>query len=125
MDRRAFLRFIPAAALAGSLIGCASQGDNKPADTSGMKFSEADRNAIISHYQQGRSRAPAQEKPAQAAMPGGRMPSGARPNKLPTDLDAKLSKLADPYTRLTLGADVVLVNRDTHDILDVIPQMAY
>jgi len=24
-----------------------------------------------------------------------------------------------------LGADVILVNRDSHDILDVIPQVAY
>lgn len=121
MDRRAFLCFIPAIAL----LGCASQGGNGAVATGDIRFSEADRALITSHYQQARARTPAQEKPTQMVTPGGRLPSGARPNKLPTDLDAKLSKLADPYTRLTLGADVVLVNRNTHDILDVIPQIAY
>lgn len=45
--------------------------------------------------------------------------------KLPTDLDGKLPSLPAPHTRLVLGADVILVNRDTHEILDVIPQVAY
>jgi hypothetical protein len=33
--------------------------------------------------------------------------------------------LPSPYTRLMLGADVILVDRNTHAILDVVPQEAY
>ena len=48
---------------------------------------------------------------------------GQRPAPLPSALNAKLTHLPAPYTRYILGADVVLVNRDTHAILDVIPQI--
>ena len=58
------------------------------------------------------------------AKPGDVLDSGLRPAKLPSDLVAKLPHLPAPYTRYTLGADVLLVNRDTHAILDVIPQIA-
>lgn len=124
MDRRAFVRLIPAAALVATLFGCASQGENKPAAPAGITFGAADRAAILSYYGRGAG-SPRQDAPPQRAMPGGVLPSGERPAKLPTDLDARLSRLPDPYTRLTLGADVILVNRDTHAILDVIPQVAY
>ena len=124
MDRRAFVRFIPAAALVGTVFGCASQADNKPAAPTGIKFNEKDRAAILAYYGRGAG-SPQQTPPLQRAMPGGVLPSGERPAKLPTDLDARLSALPDPYTRLTLGADVILVNRNTHEILDVIPQIAY
>lgn len=63
--------------------------------------------------------------PAQGVKPGDTMQSGQRPAKLPTDLLKLLPDLKEPYTRLTLGADVVLINRDSHAILDVIPQVAY
>jgi len=63
--------------------------------------------------------------PAQRAKAGDVLDSGQRPNKLPTDLAKLLPDLPEPYTRLILGADVVLVNRNTHAILDVIPQIAY
>ncbi len=125
MDRRDFVRNISVATLAGALFGCASQGENKTADTGGMKFSANERALITSFFEQQRGRGPAKAAPAQMAMVGGKLPSGARPAKLPTDLDAKLPGLPDPYTRLTLGADVILVNRNTHDIADVIPQIAY
>jgi hypothetical protein len=124
MDRRAFVRLIPAAALVGSLFGCASQGEEKPAAQTGMQFNEKDRAAILAFYGRGAG-SPQQTPPMQRAMPGGVLPSGERPAKLPTDLDARLSRLPDPYTRLVLGADVILVDRNTHAILDVIPQIAY
>lgn len=117
MDRRTFLGFIPAIAL----IGCASKGPEK-ADQSGMRFSEAERNIIMSHYPRPVG---AQANMKSRIKAGDKLMSGERPNKLPTALDAKLPRLAEPFTRLTLGADVILVNRDTHDILDVIPQVAF
>ncbi len=119
MDRRAFIGFIPAIAL----FGCASQGPEK-GDPSGMRFTEAERKIITGYYQQ--QGQPRVAPPAiNHANAGDKLMSGERPNKLPTALDAQLPGLPDPYTRLTLGTDVILVNRNTHDILDVIPQIAY
>ena len=121
MDRRAFICFIPAIAL----LGCASRGQEKAAQT-GMRFSEQERKLITGYYQQqGQPRVAAQDKARSRVNVGDKLMSGERPNKLPTALDAQLPALPEPYTRLTLGADVILVNRNTHDILDVIPQIAY
>lgn len=117
MERRDFL-FMTAAAL---LAGCASQGSTtKGTDSSGMKFSESERKTIEAFY----GGKPRGVIPAQRAKPGDVLDSGQRPAKLPSDLVAKLPDLPTPYTRYTLGADVILVNRDTHVILDVIPQIA-
>jgi hypothetical protein len=63
--------------------------------------------------------------PAQRAKAGDVLDSGQRPNRLPDALNQQLTYLPEPYARLLLGADVILVNRNTHDILDVIPQIAY
>jgi hypothetical protein len=117
MERRDFLLMAAAALLAG----CASQGSTtKSTDSSGMKFSENERKTIEAFYgRRGGS------LPAQRVNPGDVLDSGQRPAKLPSDLIARLPDLPAPYTRYTLGADVVLVNRDTHAILDVIPQIAH
>lgn len=55
--------------------------------------------------------------------PGDVLDPGQRPAPLPSGLNAKLPYLPEPYTRYIVGSDVVLVNRDTHAILDVIPQI--
>lgn len=117
MDRRTFIGFIPAIAL----FGCASKGQDK-ADQSGVRFSEAERKIIMAYYPRP---ATAQANAKGRVSVGDKLMSGERPNKLPTSLDAQLPTLPAPYARLTLGADVILVNRDTHDILDVIPQVAF
>lgn len=116
MKRRDFL-FMTAAAL---LAGCAGQGTTQSMDSSGMRFSESERKIIEAFYG-GQPRGPV---PAQRAKPGDVLDSGQRPAKLPTELLAKLPDLPAPYTRYTLGADVILVNRDSHVIADVIPQIA-
>jgi hypothetical protein len=118
MQRRAFIMLVPALAL----LGCTSQPAQQP--VGGLRFSEEERRIIDQYYAQIRGRKPGPQ-PAQMARPGEKLAPGLRPTKLPTDLDNKLPALAHPHTRLVLGADVILVNRDTHDILDVIPQVAY
>jgi hypothetical protein len=115
MERRDFLLMTTAALLAG----CAGGGTTKSADSSGLMFSESERKTIEAFYGK-----PSGTLPAQQAKPGDVLDSGQRPAKLPSDLVAKLPHLPAPYTRYTLGADVILVNRDTHAILDVIPQIA-
>ena len=119
MQRREFL------VLASLLItGCATKPAAKP-EVAGMLFSEADRKTITKFYAQGIDRQRSGPVPAQRIKIGDLLESGQRPNKLPTELDKLLPYLPAPYTRLTLGADVILVNRDTHAVLDVIPQLAY
>jgi hypothetical protein len=119
MQRREFL------VLASLLItGCATKPSSPP-EASGMRFSEAERKTITQFYSQAGGRAPSGSIPAQRAKAGDVLDSGQRPNKLPTDLDKLLPNLPEPYTRLTLGADVILVNRNSHAVLDVIPQIAY
>lgn len=119
MQRREFL------VLASLLItGCATK-TSSTSDPSGLRFSEADRKTITNYYSQSGGRMPTGALPAQRAKAGDVLDSGQRPNKLPTDLAKLLPDLPEPYTRLILGADVVLVNRNTHAILDVIPQIAY
>lgn len=120
MERREFL--LLSAAL---LAGCSSQGTQPGPAAPGMKFSEGERQAITAYYARQRARHPPRELPAQRVKPGDRLEAGQRPNKLESALAQQLPDLPAPYTRLTLGGDVILVNRDTHEILDVIPQVAY
>lgn len=120
MNRRDFL-FMSAAAFL--LAGCAGNGPATSSGPSGMKISESERKIIESYYSASR-RGPA-SMPAQRAKPGDILDPGQRPNKLPGDLLGRLPDLPAPYTRLVLGADVILINRDTHVIADVIPQVAY
>lgn len=120
MQRRDFLFMTAAAAL---LAGCAGKGATTSMETSGIKFSESERKTIETYYSAQR-RGPA-TLPPQRAKPGDVLDPGQRPNKLPGDLLGRLPDLPAPYTRLVLGGDIILVNRDTHVIADVIPQVAY
>lgn len=119
MQRREFL------VLASLLIaGCATKPSATP-EVAGLRFSDAERKRIVDFYAAARGRSRAGPVPAQRAKAGDLLDSGQRPNKLPVDLAKLLPDLPDPHTRLVLGADVVLVNRNSQVILDVIPQIAY
>lgn len=121
MDRRAFVIAVPVL----FALGCASAPTDQAASApSGPKFSDGERK-LITDYSAGERRGPRREMPAQRVKPGDKLDTGLRPTRLPDALDKHLPYLSGPYTRLVLGADVILVNRDTHDILDVIPQVAY
>lgn len=122
MDRREFLG-MSLSVLA--LAGCAGGGGGKPADASGMRFTDAERKQIMDFYALQGARKPGRVQPAARVNIGDKLDSGQRPTRLPDDLDKRLPYLNDPYTRLILGADILLVNRNTHDILDVISQVAY
>ncbi|NTV97214.1 MAG: hypothetical protein HGA75_17665 [Thiobacillus sp.] len=103
--------------------GCAGSGTAPVAVSKGIIFSAAERATIERYYGDAR-RAPAKPAPSQFKA-GDKLVSGLRPQHLPTDLAARLPDLPAGYTRLVLGSDVLLVNRDSHDILDVIPAVAY
>ncbi len=116
--RGTVLVFSVAAAL---LLGCAGSGDKQVAAkaASGMSFSSVERDAIMKFY--GRQ---AESMPNSAKV-GSKIEPGARPQHLPSDLHSRLKALPEPYTWYVLGHDVVLVNRNTHEILDVVPSVAY
>ena len=107
-----------------ALAGCAAQPKSESA-AAPLAFSAAERDTIEAYFAQARGRGPANTKPPQQVKPGDLLVSGQRPNKLPVELASKLPHLADPHTRLILGADIILVNRATLRIDDVIPQVAY
>ncbi|MEW6676788.1 MAG: hypothetical protein AB1421_02610 [Pseudomonadota bacterium] len=120
MDRRAFLCGLSVVAL----MGCAGKGTSTGTVPAGPLFSEAERKRILDYYARER-RGPGREQPAQRARIGDVLDSGQRPARLPDALDKSLPYLPDPHARLVLGADVILVNRQTHVISDVISQVAY
>lgn len=117
------LLLLPLMLLALMLGACAGTAQ-KPA-ASAMAFSSQDRATIVKYYGDLRARTPASAIPVAQYKAGDKLQPGMRPNKLPIELNKLLSGLAAPYTRLVVGADVILVNQDTHDIADVVPQVAY
>jgi hypothetical protein len=106
------------------LLGCAGSAPPKAEQSvPGIAF-KADERAAIERYYAAERRRPA---PAPAALykPGDRLDSGSRPQPLPSALKVQLADPPPPYTRLVVGADVILVNRDSHVIADVVPAIAY
>jgi hypothetical protein len=112
---------LSAALAATTILGCAGSGAGKQmtAAAPAMSFSDAERDTIMKFY--GRK---AEAMPTSAKV-GAKIEPGARPQHLPSDLHSRLKALPEPYTWYVLGHDVVLVNRNTHEILDVVPSVAY
>lgn len=48
-----------------------------------------------------------------------RLPQGAAVRPLPSALDAKLPPLPNGYARVIVGRDIVLLERNSHTILDI------
>lgn len=124
MDRRAFVAAFASLIPALVVAACATSAPETPA-AKAISFSDAERRLIADYYAQQRARVAGLVQPAQGIKAGDKLAPGLRPAKLPSTLDAQLVRLAEPYARLVLGADVILVNRNTHDVLDVIAQVAY
>lgn len=117
---RGSVLILSAALAATTLFGCAGSGDKQvAASASAMSFSAAERDTIMKFY--GRK---AEAVPTSAKV-GAKIEPGARPQHLPSDLHSRLKALPEPYTWYVLGHDVVLVNRNTHEILDVVPSVVY
>jgi hypothetical protein len=106
-------------------LGCASPSPEKPAaSASSVTFSSADR-AAITQYFDGYAKQLAKSSTAASYKAGDTLEPGQRPRKLPTDLAVRLSDPPQGYTRLIVGTDVILVNRENHRIADVIPNAAF
>lgn len=123
--------------LAGGLAGCITSPEN----TSGrvvlhdrnasvdIRFNDRDHH-LINEYYGHHKKSKHKRVPPGLAKRGGNLPPGlARRDQLPPglqgrglpqDLDSSLSRLPDGYVRLKVGTDIVLMNRDTRVVFDII-----
>lgn len=127
------LRVLGVIVLAAVMSGCALH-----AGTSGrvviddgknqvdVRFSERDRALIERYY--ATHRKPKKTPPGLAKreqLPPGlakrdRLPPGLQGRGLPGDLERQLSPLPSPYVRLVVGSDVVLMDRNTRILVDIV-----
>ena len=106
------------------LAGCAThvasssavvlQDDSRPAHEG---FSARDRQLILDYYQH--------HKPKEQGTPTGLvrrdvLPPALPSRQLPAALEAQLTPLPAGYTRLEVGSDVMLINRNSRVIIDII-----
>ena len=135
------IRFVLAAMLVASLAGCESlpgwgtsgkvvMKDGKT--TLAVSFSDRDRAMIRDYYNVKRTNLPPGLAKKSRLPPGlqkqvqknGELPPGLQRQKLPRELERKLSRLPEGYTRVVIGADVVLENGRTRIAVDVIKDIA-
>lgn len=57
---------------------------------------------------------------ARQVQKNGTLPPGLEGRRLPGELERQLSPLPESYVRLRVGLDVVLMNRDTRVIVDIV-----
>jgi hypothetical protein len=129
-------RLLMAALLTMSASGCATtaitsgrvviKDDNYTVDVS---FNDHDRRVIHQYYanhrrHNGKKMPPGLAKRGGALPPGlakrDVLPPGLQGRALPSDLEAKLTPLPSAYVRVRIGGDLVLMDRKTRVVLDVI-----
>jgi hypothetical protein len=124
--------------LVTGLAGCISVPEN----TSGrvvvhdknahvdIRFNDRDRYLIHDHYRRLAKKNKHKRVPPGLAKRGGnlppglakrdRLPPGLQGRGLPSRLEASLSPLPRGYVRLKVGTDIVLMNRDSRVVFDII-----
>lgn len=89
-----------------------------------VSFNDHDRRLIHDYYHQKRKRLPPGLAKKRKLPPGlakrQTLPPGLRGRTLPGDLVSRLSPIPDTYIRLRVGTDIVIMNRKTRVIFDVI-----
>jgi hypothetical protein len=111
-----------------SIGGCATSGAVVIEDENArveVVFSDSDRYAIRDYY--GRRHLPPGLAKRSSLPPGlqkqvqrrGQLPPGLRGDRLPDELEVRLSRLPEGYVRLRVGVDIVLMNTRTRVITDV------
>jgi hypothetical protein len=86
-----------------------------------LAFSDQERHLIHDYYR--RNLPPGLAK--RSRLPPGlakrsTLPPGLSGDRLPKDLESRLSRLPDGYVRLRVGADVVLMNARTRVVFDIV-----
>lgn len=93
-----------------------------------VRFNDRDRQVIHDYYRSHGKKAkrvpPGLAKRAGNLPPGlarrDRLPPGLQGRGLPADLESRLSSLPDNFVRVKLGTDIVLMNRDTRVVFDIL-----
>ena len=123
---------------AAGLAGCVTA----PSNTSGrvvmhdrnahvdIRFNDRDRNLIHDYYRKHGKHKKTKRVPPGLAKRGGnlppglakreRLPPGLQGRGLPGTLEASLSSVPNGYVRLKVGTDIVLMDRDTRVVFDII-----
>ena len=100
-----------------------------------VAFNDADRRLIHDYYsghERGSKHIPPGLAKKKHLPPGlqkqvarnGKLPPGLQGRALPNDLERRLSPLPENYVRLKVGGDLVLMNRQTQVVMDVIYDVA-
>ena len=89
-----------------------------------VSFNDNDRRLVHDYYNKHRKRLPPGLAKKGKLPPGlakrQTLPRGLSGRHLPTDLLGRLSSIPDGYIRLRVGTDIVIMNRKTRLIFDVI-----
>lgn len=101
--------------------------------TLAVVFSERDRQLITEYYAGRKKNLPPGLAKKKRLPPGlekqvvknGTLPPGLQRQMLPSDLEARLSKLPKGYVRVIIGTDVVLEDTRARIAVDVIKDIAY
>ncbi len=118
-------KLVVAGLLAVLTTGCASYvatsgrvviTDEKAA--AGVSFSNSDRQLIRDYYRGHRSGQ--KKRVASGLVKYDKLPAGIQGRALSSALESRLTALPTGYIRLTVGTDVVLLNRDTRVVQDII-----
>ncbi len=101
-----------------------------------VEFGKHDVDVLTSHYR-GKHRGKSKHTPPGHAKKGGHppgiakqlergkgLPPGLDREPLPADLERKLSPLPAGYVRVRVGADLVIMNRDTRVVVDILHDIA-
>ncbi|MHB8743054.1 MAG: hypothetical protein ACYC9L_07980 [Sulfuricaulis sp.] len=118
-------RFLMSGILGLSLGGCAvytaTSGQVVLTDDStvvNVRFSDNDRMLVRSYYNKFVSRQ--NLSPRENLAVGRVLPPGIRGESLPRDLEQKLSLLPSAYVRLRVGWDIVLIEKQTRMVQDIL-----
>jgi hypothetical protein len=113
------------------LGGCASYGATSGRvvirDDTGVvdiRIDDRDRAHIHDYYRSNKGLPPGLAKRGGNLPPGlakrDRLPPGLQGDSLPYELERKLSRLPSSYVRVRIGQDIVLMDRNTRMVLDVV-----
>ncbi|MEW6331690.1 MAG: hypothetical protein AB1560_09545 [Pseudomonadota bacterium] len=113
------------------LAGCATQAATSGRvvirDDTGVvdiRINDRDREYIHDYYRGGKGLPPGLAKRGGHLPPGlakrDRLPPGLQGDALPYELERRLSRLPSSYVRVRIGQDIVLMDRNTRVVLDVV-----
>jgi hypothetical protein len=124
---RHFLIALAVLMLAGCATQAATSGRVVIRDDTGVvdiRIDDRDRAHIHDYYRGGKGLPPGLAKRGGHLPPGlakrDRLPPGLQGDALPHELERKLSRLPSSYVRVRVGQDIVLMDRNTRVVFDVV-----